>query len=631
MQVENHKKNIAINLLFKLVNNLNFNMIRKKITGFIIAEMFFLFTFLAVTLKSAIFLGFVTGSHTKIHLIKGFDSIRFPWYFVFFILVILSICFLFKGKGRNLCLLVINIIVSLLFFMDILYFRAFGTFLNPHMLKEVGNLSNLSDSVISFTSPWDIFFFLDFPFFIVALVWFRKSFANQKIRLIAFLALFMISAGYLLHIPFITKVLGHDDKMAYIFDVTWRPDLTLTRLSPIGYHLNDLIVYLNDCKKLSLSSKEVKDIKEWFEEKNEHLPDNKYMSMFKGKNLIYIQVESLENFVIGRKVYGQEITPNINKLLQNSLYFNEIEEQVNMGTSSDSDLMVNTSVYPVRRGSTFFRYPNNTYNSMPVLMGKMGYSTLAIHPDKGSYWNWMEALKSIGFNRCIDASQFAQDDIIGLGLSDESYFKQVKPIIIKQKQPFYTFMVTLSSHSPFNLPKRLRTMSIPEKIDETKIGGYFQSVHYTDKQIGDFISALDKEGLLNNTVIALSGDHCGVHKFYQADITNMEEKEAWWSDNYNYVPFIIYSKGSKGEQISTRGGQIDFMPTLLYLMGANQKDYINTAMGRNLLNTKRDFAILANGNRVGNIYTDDKEKQSEIKGLELADTLIRSNYFKDHN
>ena len=90
------------------------------------------------------------------------------------------------------------------------------------------------------------------------------------------------------------------------------------------------------------------DINELFEVKKENLPNNEYFARSKGKNLIYIQVESLENFVIGQKINGKEITPNLNKLVQSSLYFPNTFEQVNEGTSSDADLMVNTSMLPLR-------------------------------------------------------------------------------------------------------------------------------------------------------------------------------------------------------------------------------------------------------------------------------------------
>lgn len=610
---------------------INIDGIGRRIADFTLKEILFLYAFLAIAFKSIVFLGYVKGEdHWEFNIIGGFLSIYFPLFFVSFILVILAGCFLFKGIGRAIYLFITNIAVTILFVIDVLYFRAFEKFVTPHLLREITNLDNLSGSIISFFSAWDLIFILDIPVMLLAIVRFRKRISNLRIRPGVFAVLFLISSGYLLHIPFKVNVLGIRDSKAFIFDVTWRPDLTFKRLSPIGYHVNDLIVYYNDCKTVKLSTRQIREIKDWFKEKNENLPNNKYSAMFKDKNLIYIQVESLENFVLGREVYGQEITPNLNRIVKNSIFFNHIEEQVNMGTSSDADFMVNTSVYPVRRGSTFFRYPGNTYISMPVLLGKMGYSTLAIHPDKGSYWNWMNALKSMGFQKCIDSTGFIQDDFIGLGLSDESFLKQVRPIVLKQKPPFYIFMVTLSSHAPFNIPKKYESMSIPEDINKTKMGGYFQSIHYADKQIGEFISWLDSAGILKNTVVAIAGDHCGVHKFYKNDIINMKKKEDWWSDNYNYIPFMVYTKAFKGETVSIRGGQIDIMPTLLSLMGVEKREYLNSAMGRNLLNTKKNFAVLANGNRVGSIDADEKQKQDEIKGLEIADTIIRSNFFNTY-
>jgi lipoteichoic acid synthase len=415
---------------------------------------------------------------------------------------------------------------------------------------------------------------------------------------------------------------------AELFRVCWAPNQTISNLSPIGYHIYDIYNFTQDCKPLELTAKDKKDINSWFESKKENIPDNEYKGMFKGKNLIIIQVESLENFVIGQKINGQEITPNLNKLLGNSLYFPDYYEQVYNGTSSDADLMTNTSIYPVRRGSTFFRYPGNKYNSLPKLMQGIGYSTLAVHPDNASYWNWMPALKSIGFQRCIDASYFDQSETIGMGISDGSYLRQVEPLAEKQKQPFYMFLVTLTSHAPFNLPQQYRELKLDPALDKTKLGGYFQSMHYTDKQLGIFIDKLQKSGVLNNTAIALYGDHCGIHKFYQQEVNQIQPSQSWWLDNHHHIPLIIYQKNLKGKTVSTIGGEIDLMPTISYLMGIDESKYADTTMGRNLLKTNKNFAVLADGKYVGTAASS-KEKNSSIQGLEIANKIIESNYFKN--
>lgn len=96
-------------------------------------------------------------------------------------------------------------------------------------------------------------------------------------------------------------------------------------------------MYFTNSKLYTLSYQDKEEIKEWYDKNIENLPDNQYAGMVKGKNLLVIQVESLENFVINQKIQGQEITPNLNRLLKNSLYFDNYHENVNNGISPDSD------------------------------------------------------------------------------------------------------------------------------------------------------------------------------------------------------------------------------------------------------------------------------------------------------
>ena len=96
------------------------------------------------------------------------------------------------------------------------------------------------------------------------------------------------------------------------------------------------------------------------------------------------------------------------------------------------------------------------------------------------------------------------------------------------------------------------------------------------------------------------------------------------------VPLIIYSKGIEGKELKTIGGQVDIMPTVSYLMGVDEKDYINTALGRNLLKTNRNYTILSNGVFIGDAKNEE-EKKNAVKALEISDKLLRSNYFKPKN
>jgi phosphoglycerol transferase MdoB-like AlkP superfamily enzyme len=590
----------------------------------------FLFTTLALLTKSVLFLGLINNENaTRFNLLKAFNSFSSSppmVVYVSFIVIILSFAFLFQGRTRFWFLVSCNTLLSALLVADLMYYRGFSSFITPYLLSQTTNLDNLLSSVVSMLRPVDLLFIVDLLVLVGIGLKFKSFYSKAQRNIYTLFILLTLSVSYIYYQHVQLDLNGKGDSM--LFRVAWCPNQTMSNLSPLGYHSYDIYNFYKNNKDNKLTPGENQEIKNWFGQNQEKLPTNEFKSIFKGQNLIMIQVESLENFVINQKVNGQEITPTLNKLLANSLYFSNFYEQVYNGSSADADLMANTSVYPVRTGATFFRFPDNTYNSLPKILRGMGYSTLAIHPDKGSYWNWMPALTSIGFEKTMDETHFNTDEKIGLGISDGSYFKQLAPIVASEKQPFYNFMVTLTSHNPFELPDQYRKLVLNEEFNKTKLGGYFQSINYTDEQIGSFLGTLDKSGVLDNTVVVIYGDHTGVHKYYNDEVKQVQPQENWWLDDSKRIPLIIYHKGMNGREIAITGGQIDTMPTVAYLMGIKEDSYQNTVFGRNLLNTKKDFAVLSNRLYMGKTANND-EIENQIKGIDIADLIIRKNYFKE--
>lgn len=600
----------------------------------IVRLIFFLIPVIAIVLKGIIFQGFVSSENPYSFSFStgyGMVSIVSLEYYIAFALLFVSFSLLFKGKGRIIYVFILDIIVTLLFILDVWYYRGFNTVPSVFLLTQTSNLDNLSDSIKSMMSSLDWLFIIDFVVIGAYAYKFRKFFTNEGKRCIkGFLCTFVLPFIFIAYVPFNIYVLKNPNvKNAYIIAGT-DPTYTHRYLSTIGYHIHDAVTVYYNTRPYELTDEDKQDIDEYFNFKNEKLQDNEYFGAAKGKNLIYVQVESLEDFVIGQEVNGQEITPNLNKLVQKSIYFPNIFEQVNEGTSADCDFISNTSLLPVRRGATFFRYPLNDYNSMPKILEKNGYSTRVIHPDKGSFWNYELALSGgIGFNEFRDYYSFEHDEWIGMGLSDESYFKQVVPMIKEMKEPFYTMTVTLTSHAPFNIPEEYRELGLDEELNENKLGGYIESVHYTDKQIGKFLELLENEGILENSIVVFMGDHTGVHKYYNDDISKLSNQEEWFQDNGGRrVPVIIYDPSQKAapQTIETFGGQIDMMPTVLYLLGIPSDEYNMTCMGRNLLNTEKSFAIIVNGSIKGEENLTEDEKTIVSKSLDISDKMIRANY-----
>lgn len=590
----------------------------------------FVFIIIVLQLKSMTLLSMLrTPNSSSMDLGTMYFTSPVLWAHFAILALICSPIFIFKSKNQLKACLVIDLLITLIFIADIWYYRSNGTFLSIRHLIHTETFNPTGKKLFNLRLV-DLTFFVDFIIvaFINKFLKVKKDFYEKKLslRLIKFISIFLISS--------VIIGLGHyyaDIKQTLtgksLFSLSWAPFETFSDMSPLGYHGFDFYFYKD--KNESLTNDDTKNIENWFNNNKETLPDNKFKGMLKGKNLIALQVESLENFVINQKVYGQEITPNLNKLLSKSLYFDNIYEQNNSGTSSDADLLVNTSILPIRKDTTVFSYPWAKYNSLQHLLKEKGYSSISTHAELPGNWNWTELHKSFEADKILDINMYNQNEIIGLGLSDESYLQQISEKLKDETEPFYAFMTTLTSHGPFEIPDDKKYLKLPKDLDENMLGAYFQSVRYTDEAIGKFLNSLEKNNQLDNTVIMIYGDHCGVHKFYEEDIKNSPLEGDWWKDNHKKIPYIIYSKSLQQQVISKVGGQSDFLPTISYLLGIDRSNFENTSMGRVLVNTNRNTTILNSGDIIGT-PKDETELIHLKDSFNIADTIISKNYFKNY-
>src|SRR5690606_30493531 len=128
-----------------------------------------------------------------------------------------------------------------------------------------------------------------------------------------------------------------------------------------------------------------------------------------GKNLIVIQMESLQNFVLDLEIDGVEITPNMNKLLTESYYFNNFYQQVGQGNTSDAEYVVNTSLYIPERGAATQMYANKQLPSLPKLLKQENYTSATFHTNVVEFWNRAELYSSLGFDHYYDAQYFGTE------------------------------------------------------------------------------------------------------------------------------------------------------------------------------------------------------------------------------
>lgn len=351
--------------------------------------------------------------------------------------------------------------------------------------------------------------------------------------------------------------------------------------------------------------KSLKKVTDYYKEHPYKKTTNEYTDIFKGKNVIVIHAESMQTFPMGLKFNGKEVTPNLNKLAKEGIFFNNFYAEVGVGTSSDSEFTFNTSLMPSTKGTAFVNYFDREYVAIPNLLKDKGYYTFSMHANTGDFWNRNNMYKALGYDDFYSKESYVIDETIGLGLSDKSFFRQSVEKIEKIKEtndsPFYGLLIMLSNHTPFDdvdlMEEFDTTISVDtgystitrDYLEGTTLNNYLRSVHYADSAIGEFIKELNKKKLLDNTVLIIYGDHDArlsyndFNLLYNYDaIENKirtEENDKYKPYNkYDYeldrkVPLIIWTKDKKYNiEVDTPTGMIDVLPTIGNMLGIHS-DY----------------------------------------------------------
>lgn len=536
-----------------------------------------------------------------------------------FTLVLAALLTVFHTKRRVL-FFISNILMSVLLLSDALYLRYYNTIITIPVIYNARYLGPVRESIMSLFRFSDIFYFLDIPVFAVMSFIFSKRAEQNKLPLLKR----CVVAAVLMVVAFGSFKIAYSKNDMSEYDNNY-----IVKNFGIGYfHYYDVKKYLkeNYLRDKKLRTEEKNELTSFFEEKNKEKAalSNRFKGIAKGKNLIIVQMEALQHFVINSKMNGREITPNLNKLVKESLYFDNIYVQVAGGNTSDAEFMTNTSLYPAKEGAAYFRFATNEYNTIPKELKKEGYNSYALHAYGPAFWNRTEMYKAIGFDTFISSNDYVMDEYIGWGgwaLSDDSFFRQSLEKIDVTK-PFYSFFITLSGHHPYSYFEDKQTFDVG-KYDRTYFGNYIKAQNYADAALGRFIERLKEMGLYENSLIVIYGDHTGLPKTQAKELLEflgVDDNKVDWI-KLQKIPLLIHCPGVKGETISTTGGQVDIFPMIANMMGF--ENYY--ALGKDLLNTEKGYAVLRNGS----VLTDDYYYCSEddtVYDLRSGEVLDKKAY-----
>ena len=525
-------------------------------------------------------------------------------------MLLIGIGLFFKGRKSYWIMVIIDFLLSLWLFSNILYYREFSDFLSTSIIKTSGSTSdNLGKSIAGITKGTDFLVFLDVVI-IVLLISF-KVFKIDVRRLKLKISLLIEGLAVVL--------IGTNLTMAQ----KDRPGL-LTRTFDNNYivkylGLNSFAVYdgVKTAQSNAIMAKanhsDLKTVQSYIK-KNYIAPNPEYYGVAKNKNVLVIHLESFQQFLIDYKWHGKEVTPNLNKLYHanDTISFDNFFNQVGQGKTSDAEMMLENSVFGLQSGSAMSSYgTSNTFESAPAILGQQaGYTSAVMHGGAGSFWNRDNAYKSFGYDYFMPLSYYQNKKgyYLGYGIKDKLFFDQSIKYMEHLPQPFYLKMITVTNHYPYDLDKKNQSIDKTDTGDKT-VDGYVQTAHYLDEAIGELMSYLKKSGLEKNTLIMLYGDHYGIsgnHHKASAQLLNKDSFNNFDNLQFQRVPLMFHMPGLKGGINHTYGGEIDVRPTLFNLLGINDQNMIQ--FGHSLL-AKNAPQIVAQRN--GDFIT---PKYSKVEG-----------------
>ena len=397
-----------------------------------------------------------------------------------------------------------------------------------------------------------------------------------------------------------------------------------------------------------------------FHESNDSFNKNKYTARFANKNVIFLQLEGIDNWLLTK-----DIMPNTYSLLNNSLNFTNHYSYYNGGGSTfNSEFMVNTGYM------TPFTYPMNAYTlnkndfpySMANLMKQKDYSIQAYHMNTKEY-----------YSRGINYFNWGYDNYLGLqdlGTYTDNSYQLDRELVLNETfydaifnhtGKFVSYIITYSNHLPFDATKGVCNQLIKldyatklENLDNSEKKEFIENLGLTeedcikrqaketDYMVGLLMQALKDNNLYNNTVLVVYADHY----LYTVSDKEILKKNGKTIDNnlINKTPFFIWSANMKKEEIKKVNSQIDILPTVLNLLGINynEKWYVGKDILSNNYKSMIVFPdlswydgtyyvennVVINNKKISIEKLEEKNSYAEFL-IKKNDLVLKYNYFKD--
>lgn len=591
------------------------------------------------------------------------------------LLIISTIVILFPNKNKKYNYIIFFGLFSLLNIANYLYYAHFNSFLSFGIFNQLKQLNELKTDVIR-TFNFKVLLFaiptILFLYFYKRLKkkgYFDLHAGNFSIKQ-EVINPFVLGLVLLLMIA--TTLTGSDISRLI---KQWNREYLVEQFGIYTFATADLIksASVPRATKINYNGFD-EEIKNLVKKNKENIQNNEYTNILKDKDLYVIHYESVQNFAMDLSFGDGEVTPFLNQLSNESMFFNNFYPQHSVGTSSDSEFSFSTSLYPINNRTVFINHADKRYETIQKLLADKGYHTMSMHANNGGFWNRDIMHPNIGNKEFLSKRDYVIDEELGLGLSDKSFYRQsikkIKQRKEKLNKPIMATLISLSNHYPFDELEVYGDFDTGY-LEGSDISNYLKSMNYADQALELFFKGMEEEGLLDNAVVLIYGDHhANISKNDYELLYNYDDETNTITDKFSqdYIninnaylkqvqktPLIIWTKDqSLKKKVEEPIGMIDVMPTLANMFSI----YNPYQLGQDIFNVENNTIIFPDGSFVTKDYyyssstlkvydmesnellsgekdfnKDFLEKIESIeKTLELSSNLIENNlirYFED--
>ncbi len=607
------EKNIESKEEAKEEKKINKNEIRNKVNKFFHSIGFPIAVGMIIFLKTIFFyLNTISIRETiDIQTILGTSA--------FIISMIICLCML-PNRTRSVTTIVIDIIISIILFADNIYHTYSSSVLSVAQILNLQYGEEIMDTLPMLLQLKQVLYFVDIIAIIILLstkilklekkekMTLKRRMIKLGICIIAIIGLIRVDMNFIQK----TK------------EDPFNKDMQVKKGTIYGYHIADIGNTINIKKQAKYAEKE-NMLEEYQTLKTEY--ETKYgesnydlQNAINGKNVIILQLESIQEFVINKEINGKEITPNLNQFINQNIEFSNMFMQ-SYSSTADSEFSTVTSLYPMENGMSYSRYYTNRYDDIFTMFKNKGYTTSYMHGNYGFFWNRDNVYKQFGVDHIELKDQFqdTSENIMGY-LSDELLYRQAVEKLKQYDMPFISYIVSASSHTSFSmegLQDRNKINIDVGKYKNTFFGNYLEAVNYADYAFGIFIEELKKADLYEDTTILLFGDHNGMDMYNEEmlDFLSATDSEVTDTDiklNYIRVACGMKIPGIEHITIEKPVTKLDIKPTFAYLINGEE----GISLGTNMF-ARKDYIALNNERMVTCRYYYDEKWFSRKHGEEV--------------